>query len=251
MASSFFESNLFQRCGIRHGFFSKEMGNADPENAVPLNVALGRSQEDSVVLKNRACIAQVMGVPLERFFFTQQQHTATVKVVERVEDAPSPDEAFDALVTALPNVLLAVYTADCVPVLLSDPDKNVVGVAHCGWRGLQQKILEPTLEAMRVLGAVHVLAALGPCIHAQHYSVSKDFLDHFPEDLDCAATLNGKLCFDLPKLAKKQLNRLGVFEIDDVEVDTYLQRDLFFSFRRSLEQDVPLAGAQASVIVTA
>lgn len=244
-----FVSRSFQQAGIRHGFFSRNnpLGEA---GALPLNVGKGRSQEDAVVEQNRSVIAQFLEVPVEKAFFTNQQHTANVKVVTEAGKTWKDEEPIDALVTKTPGLLLAIYTADCVPVLLSDPTGSIVGVAHCGWKGLAQHILAETVHAMRHLGAKKIEAAIGPCIHAPHYSVQHDFLQNFTTDLDCVVNQDGLFYFDLPKLAKKQLGDLGIVDIDALRLDTYENEDLFFSFRRSTERQQPLEGVQASAIVS-
>jgi YfiH family protein len=82
----------------------------------------------------------------------------------------------DAAVTTESGVALAVLTADCAPVALASPE-GVVGVAHAGWKGLLAGVVEETVRAMRQLGATRVVAAIGPCIHAECYEFGADDLD--------------------------------------------------------------------------
>lgn len=92
-------------------------------------------------------------------------------------------EEGDALVTTNPEVALMVRTADCAPMALAAAE-GVVGVAHGGWRGLLDGVVDSTCNAMRELGATRIEVALGPCIHPCCYRFS-------PEDLDSVAEALG------------------------------------------------------------
>ena len=82
----------------------------------------------------------------------------------------------DALVSPDAGIVLAVQTADCVPVTFSSPE-GVVGVAHAGWRGIEAGVLQATVAAMGDLGASDLRARVGPCIHAECYEFGADDLD--------------------------------------------------------------------------
>lgn len=85
----------------------------------------------------------------------------------------------DAAVTAVPDVVLAVHTADCAPVLLSSG--SVLGAAHVGWQGLVSGVLEATVDAMIALGAGEIHATVGPHIHARCYEFGAADLDHIAD----------------------------------------------------------------------
>ena len=97
----------------------------------------------------------------------RQVHGDRVVVV----DAPgrhAGDEA-DGAVTQVAGAVLAVHTADCVPVLLSDEETGVIGAAHAGWKGLEAEVVQHTVAAMKSLGAVDIDASVGPCICPRCY----------------------------------------------------------------------------------
>lgn len=93
-------------------------------------------------------------------------------VVEVVAE-PRCGERADALLTAHAHQVLAVQTADCVPVLLWSP-QGVVAAVHAGWRGACARVVETTIEALRDRGAVNVYAVIGPHIHADAYEFGDD-----------------------------------------------------------------------------
>lgn len=146
----------------------------------------------------------------------RQVHSATVRFVDRV---PPMSLRGDALVTRTPGLLLAVRTADCLPVLLVDEERRVVAAVHCGWRGTLRRILEKTVAGMgRRYGSApgRLFAGFGPCIGASCYEVGDDVRDRFrragfPARLFRAAPGRpGKRVFDLAAANRLQLRRAGV-----------------------------------------
>lgn len=105
----------------------------------------------------------------------RQVHGASVVVVDRPGAGAGADA--DAAVTDVPGAILAIHTADCVPVLLSDDAVGVIGAAHAGWRGLLDGVLGATIDAMGALGATDIRAVVGPHIRGRCYEFGADDLD--------------------------------------------------------------------------
>jgi YfiH family protein len=151
-----------------------------------------------------------------------------------------PPEA-DAAVTRTPGRVLAVMTADCLPVLLADRAGTVVAVAHAGWRGLAAGVIENAVRAMNVSGD-DIVAWLGPAIGPREYEVGSDVRDAFvahdsahadPAAIDAfEARANGKYLADLYHLARRRLERVGVTDVHGGDACTFIERERFFSFRR-------------------
>jgi copper oxidase (laccase) domain-containing protein len=99
---------------------------------------------------------------------------------------------------------------------------------------------------MSALGACNIVAAIGPCIGKKSYVVEEDFLQEFPDDLDCIEKQEGAWHVDLRKIAHKQL--AAVPDVEDVPFDTYDSPGVFFSCRRFLSANEPVR-TQASVIM--
>jgi len=133
----------------------------------------------------------------------------------------------DAAVAAAPGQALAVLAADCAPVALASAE-GVIGVAHAGWRGLLVGVLGRTAEAMRQLGATDVIAALGPCIHAECYEFGAADLDRVAGrlgDTVRATTAAGRPALDLPGGVRAELAAAGVTELEDIDVCTACSPD--------------------------
>lgn len=156
----------------------------------------------------------------------------------------------DAAITTRPGVVLAVLTADCVPVLFSDRAGTGVGVAHAGWRGLAAGVLEATAAALgERVGGGALRAWLGPAIGPGRFEVGADVLDAFVA-VDPAARAAfaptgraGKWLADLYLLARQRLVRCGVSEVSGGEWCTASSSDRFYSFRRDR-----VTGRMASLI---
>lgn len=120
--------------------------------------------------------------------------------------------ATDALITSLPGVLLVIQTADCLPVFYHDPVRKVVGLAHCGWRGLHAGLagamIPELLRARAELDSLRVW--LGPCIGAVRYEVGARLVADFAAAFPGAPVSPNGTHLDLPAVARWQLERAGL-----------------------------------------
>lgn len=120
--------------------------------------------------------------------------------------------ATDALVTTLPGVLLVIQTADCLPVFMVDPAAQVVGLAHCGWRGLRAGLAGKMVNEMVTQGAsLETLEAwLGPAICVEHYEVGPELVKDFANAFGGAHLSPNGTHLDLPAVARWQLELAGM-----------------------------------------
>ena len=147
-----------------------------------LNLSLSVGDDPASVLENRRRLAAGFGASPEDFVFARQVHGAGVRVVgatDRGSGAFCLDDAIadaDALVTGTPGVVLAILTADCVPIVLHDPVAGVLACVHAGWRGTVAGVSAAALAAMQALGSrpSDVIAGIGPAIAAARYQVGPD-----------------------------------------------------------------------------
>ena len=216
--------------------------SAAPYDSFNLGAHVGDDATD--VAANRARLAEVLGLPEERFVWMEQLHTNTVTLV----DGPSaaPVEATDALVTRQKDLALCVLVADCTPVLLSDHTAGVIGAAHAGRMGARNGIAKNTVEAMVELGAEpsRIQVLLGPAAAGESYEVPEgmalDVEKHLPGSR--TRTKKGTPGIDVRAGLVRQLLSLGVTHIDADPRDTITDKD-FFSHRRE-----GVTGRQAGVI---
>lgn len=237
--------------GTRHGFFTRK-GGASSGIFAGLNCGTGSSDLSDAVAINRARVAQAMDLPLSHLVTVNQVHSADVVMLTAPLD---PRPRADALVTAAPGLGLAVLTADCQPVLFSDPQAGVIGAAHAGWRGSRDGVLEATLDAMEALGAnrAAITAVIGPTISQAAYEVGPEFLDGFlQDDPDSqrffASGTGDRMLFDLPGYSQQRLRQAGIGHAEWTRHCTYRDPVRFFSFRRTTHAGEADYGRLISVI---
>jgi polyphenol oxidase len=252
-----------------HGF-STRMGGVTPEyGGNALNLGLTKEETRANFEKNlelwKAALldrsqAGAASLPLKSL---KQIHSAIIHKITNRDDQPA---AGDGLITNVPGVLLAVKTADCLPVIVVDPVKLAVGVFHAGWRGTLQRIVEKGVGEMRKhygSDPTDLVAAIGPGIGKCCYEVGDEVMDLFDsqfafsrelfEDVFDSHALHLKypLLFmnqrapghgepaarphlDLMKANRIQLLKAGVPEkhISVLDYCTSCRTDLFFSHRK-------------------
>jgi len=188
----------------------------------------------AAVAENRARVRALL--PAEPVWLAQVHGSAV-----HVADAPMPDAppVADAAVTRTRNVVLAVQSADCLPVLLADRDGAAIAVAHAGWRGLAAGVVDNAVRALAV-APEHVVAWLGPAIGPDAFEVGADVRDAFvAADVRAVTAFHpkspGKWWADLYALARQRLARCGVREVYGGGACTYAEPARFFSYRRDGE----------------
>lgn len=146
----------------RHGGVSRAL-------YAELNLGDHVGDDDGAVAENRRLLADRIGLPHDRVLYMNQVHGAGVAVVDGPSNGPAAQA--DALVTRERDLALVVLVADCVPVLLSDPDAGVVGVAHAGRLGLVAGVVPAVIGTMQRLGAAAITARVGPSVCGLCYEV--------------------------------------------------------------------------------
>jgi YfiH family protein len=150
-------------------------------------------------------------------------------------------------VTNIPNEVLAILTADCMPVLFSSKVGSVIGAAHAGWRGLSDGILENTAQEMLSLAPdldpKDIVVWMGPAIGSTAFEVGEDVLEAFSsqrqsilsESFKPVASSPGKYLANLYLLAQDRLRSFGIEQIYGGDFCTYSDSENFFSYRRDKE----------------
>lgn len=209
-----------------------------------LNLGLNAGDDPVDVLKNRSILKRTL--PAEPLWLKQIHGVAVSTPTSRLSLVNGPFEA-DAAVTNIPNEVLAILTADCMPVLFSSKDGRVIGSAHAGWRGLSAGVLENTVQEMLALAPSlspkDIVVWMGPAIGAAAFEVGADVLQAFssqsPEILSQAFKpvigKSGKYLADIYMLARDRLRSLGIEQIDGGDFCTVHDPKNFFSYRRDKE----------------
>ena len=221
-------------CTTRQGGLSQPPFNT-------LNLGLNAGDDSTDVLQNRSILRSTL--PAEPLWL-KQIHGITVSTpASRNALGNGPFEA-DASVTNIPNEVLAILTADCMPVLFTSKSGDVIGAAHAGWRGLSGGVLENTIDEMIALSpgltTSDISAWMGPAIGPSAFEVGEDVLQAFAQQgqdiLSKAFTpiigTPGKHWADIYLLARDRLRTLGIEQIDGGGFCTANDPERFFSYRR-------------------
>ncbi|AXB43928.1 peptidoglycan editing factor PgeF [Amycolatopsis albispora] len=189
--------------------------------------------DESAVAANRRRLAAELGLAEGDLAWMEQVHGRTATVVDQPGGPPA--EATDALVTARPGVALVALVADCVPVLLGDPENGVVAAVHAGRVGARVGVVPAALDAMKSAGAElgKVEALLGPAICGECYEVPKAMADDVGAHLPGSAckSRNGTPGLDLRAGLWRQLADAGIAKIG-VDPRCTAEDKTLFSFRR-------------------
>lgn len=196
------------------------------------NLAHHVGDDPAAVAANRADLRAALELPAEPGWLEQAHGTRCT----RIEAAGALEPEADAGVVAGPGAVAAVLTADCLPVALARDDGARAGVAHAGWRGLANGVLEEAVAAVGEPGELH--AFLGPAIGPEAYAVGEDVREAFAraayEDLPAFQPRGEGWQANLYLLAANRLKRLGVppGQISGGGFCTFSDAERFFSFRR-------------------
>lgn len=186
------------------------------------------------VAANRQRLIELATLPHPPHWLSQVHGTGVHRVLSR-EPVSTPPQA-DAAVTDVPGAVLAILTADCLPVLFATKDGSEIAAAHAGWRGLAAGMLEATVAAMHS-APVNILAWLGPAAGPAHYEIGEEvraaFVDADSAAATCfVATRPGHWLVDLYALARSRLAAAGVTTVSGGSLCTISDPQRFYSWRR-------------------
>ncbi|MEM8935727.1 MAG: peptidoglycan editing factor PgeF [Pseudomonadota bacterium] len=239
--------------GFNHGFFSRA-GGVSKGIYASLNVGTSSDDAPDAVAENQQRCLDALGQRGGTLITCYQVHSPDVIVIDA---PPTSRPRGDALVTREPGLTLGVLAADCMPVLLAEPDAHIIGAAHAGWRGALAGVIENTVDAMVRLGAdpAKIKAALGPCLRQENFEVGLDLVDAFlrvdPKNDAFFAPGHApekRLC-DLAGFGEAKLREKGVKDIARVGGCTLGAPDRYFSYRASRRANDPDYGRNLSAIV--
>ena len=200
------------------------------------------SGDKQTAITNRKDLFQRLSIPSHRAIFARQVHGSDIISVSQSDTDNHPGASdhiigeCDSLITDKKNILLCIQTADCLPIFLYDPVRQVIALAHAGWRGTEKQILTKTIQS---LSGVYnskpedIIISFGPGIHSCCYEVSSSFQDIFSEP---SLIRRGEGHFlDLIQENSLQAKSLGIQEghiLTESSVCTACNMDRYFSYRK-------------------
>lgn len=205
-------------------------GGASAGPYASFNLATHVGDSPTAVRGNRRLLRQALGLP-SRPLWLRQVHGARVVAAATAGSPP----AADAAVTAAPQAVLAVLTADCFPVVFASRSGIRLAIAHAGWRGLAAGVLEAAVAAMKV-PAGELRAWIGPGIGAEHYEVGPDVYAALRRSPGAGRAFRpagtGRWQCALGVLVGARLAAAGIGAVAASDACTWCEADRFFSYRR-------------------
>jgi YfiH family protein len=180
-----------------------------------------------------------MGRRVESIFDVWQVHSAEVTCTDLPRPLDEPHRKSDAILTANPEITLFMRFADCVPILLHEPGKKVVGIVHAGWQGTVKKIVQNAVERMTVIygsNPADIKAGIGPSIGPDHYEIGPEVIEKVKDTFGSRSDLvliaeQSKTHLDLWRSNSILLEDAGVHSIEIAGICTACYLDRWYSHR--------------------
>lgn len=194
------------------------------------NLALHVNDNENAALLNRLLLVDHYNLPSQPKWINQTHSKICVDADEIVSVVNA-----DASYSKKNGTVCAILTADCLPVFVSNKEGTVVGIAHAGWRGLADGVIESLIDSFKYKGE-DLVAHLGPAISQLSFEIGGEvkskYLDKSILFESCFTILNGKHYLDLYHAARVILGGYGIDAISGGEHCTYKESDQYFSYRR-------------------
>jgi YfiH family protein len=239
-----------------HGFSTRLGGFSRVYGGNALNLGFTKQDTRTAVERNRAAFLSQIGATSSK----KQWPIVTLRqihsdLIHCVAELPNEPLVGDGLITRMPGVLLAIQTADCLPVILVDTNGKAVGAFHAGWRGTVKRIVEKGVgEMRRYFGTLprNIKAAIGPGVHSCCYEVGQEVRQQFESQFAYAEDLFREIKESDPVREKYPLLFLTARAPGHSELPTKIFLDLVEANRRQLiDAGVSPKNISASPLCTA
>ena len=250
----FFSKKLKKFENIKHCFFSRKNGFSKG-NYLSLNCGLGSDDKKQNVIKNLNLVSKKIGCGSEALITLNQIHSNKVVYFENKSSIKNKLPG-DAIVTKIKNVAIGILTADCAPILLYDHSKKIIGCIHSGWKGALNGVIKNTVQKFKELNSNidNLIAVVGPCIGKESYEVKIDFYERFvSQNLEHKEFFkkisDERYIFDLRGFINNEISNSNIKNIENIEIDTFSEKEFFYSYRRSFLNKEKDYGRCISVIL--
>lgn len=234
----YFTFSSFPAAKVVNAIFTRS-GGVSPNPWDSLNVGGTVGDDRSHVIENRLRSFKAAGRDPKSIFDVWQVHSADVVIANAPHNFSPPEFKADAILTDNPDVTLFMRFADCTPILLFDPVKNIIGIAHAGWMGTIKQVAAAAVDAMVAAFGTHpedILAGIGPSIGPDHYEIGQDVITRIRETYhdDTEKLLiyrEGHAFFNLWQANKLTLKNAGVRSIEISGLCTACHPEDWYSHR--------------------
>lgn len=253
MKKIFITSSKFINSKVSLGFFTRCEGFSN-SNFTSLNCNLNSGDKKNVVKKNIAKAQKLIDPKNKKLKMISQVHSKKVVLINKINF----DKKFkaDGIITQDRDINIAVLTADCCPIFLFDDDSSFISCLHSGWKGCYFNIVKNALKKIKIIQpkTKKINAIIGPCLNKINFEVSNDFKEKFLKKnlfykkFFIKKNDKDKYLFDMRGMIKFQLKENNITNIEDIDLDTYSKKNLFYSHRRSTHKNNLPTGRMINII---
>jgi polyphenol oxidase len=235
----FFHFDIFPTSKVVHGIFTRH-GGVSPSPWNTLNVGGNNGDQTENVIENRSRLFRAVNREVMSLFDVWQVHSTDVIYTDQPRPLNSAHVRADAIITDHPEITLFMRFGDCVPILLFDPIRNAVGLAHAGWIGTAEKMGTMVVKSMvEKFGSnpKDLLAGIGPSIGPDHYEVGEDVISRFKKSFGADSdaffsSSKDSVHLNLWEANRYCLEKAGVRQIEIAGVCTACNETDWFSHRK-------------------
>lgn len=234
----YYQFESFPKNSICQAIFTRT-GGVSPEPWQSLNQGGTTGDSRPRVVENRRLAFESVGLPVTSIYDVWQVHGTSILAADEPRNLEQPHEKADGIMTNRNGITLFMRFADCVPILLVDPGKNVIAIIHAGWQGTVKRIASIAVSRMRDQYGCEpseILAGIGPSIGPDHYLVQSDVVARvkqaFPRDWkDLVVPEKSGCLFDLWAANRLSLIDAGVSQIETAGICTACNLGEWYSHR--------------------
>ncbi len=240
--------------GINHGFFNRKGGKSKGIYR-SLNCGTGSKDKKINVNQNLKIVQKKFFKNSKEIFLLHQLHSNKFIYINKNYKIQKKKIKADAIITNQKKLPIGILTADCVPILIFDGISKIAAAIHAGWRGAFKGIISRVINFMIRQGCKrkNIYVAIGPSISQKDYNVKEDFFRRFlkkdKKNKIFFKKRKGFIYFNLPKYVISQLKSLKITNIDHININTFDNKNNFFSARRSLRLKHDDYGRNISIIM--
>ena len=252
MTINYYTAPKFINPKITYGFFTRKDGFSF-NNFSSLNCSYSSGDQSIAIKKNIEQAQKKLQLEKKKLKLISQIHSNEVIIIND-KNFVKKIEA-DGMITQDKNISIAILTADCCPIFIFDQEASFISCLHAGWKGCLVNIIENALKKISYIQpkAKRINAIIGPCLNKRNFEVSKSLKEKFIKEKSMYKNFfikkqNNKFLFDMRGLINFQLIKNDIKNIENIDLDTYSNKELFFSHRRSSHNNKLPTGRMINII---
>ena len=253
MKKNYYSNIKFNNKEIVLGFFSRNWGYSK-KNFYSLNCSFSSGDKKYLVKKNIENTKKILNLKKTKLKIINQVHSN--KVITINKNNFSKKFKGDGMITKDKKISIAILTADCCPVFIYDKDSSFISCLHIGWKGCYKNIIKNAIKKIIKIQPQYkkIFAITGPCLSKKNFEVDINFKNKFQKKHSSyykfffKDKIKNKYFFDMIGLINFQLKNNGIKNIENIKIDTYQHKKLFFSHRRSTHHNDLPTGRMINII---